>query len=113
MGDEPVSWTRWRKIADWDYWYDDDFDYDGAACYELGVGGPHGGSIHPVYVGETRNERRRLSDYARHGSHLSAIIDDHLRQGFTLHYRAMALPSKAAAKRMQDSLMLRMTGTSC
>lgn len=99
------SWTRWRKLADNNSWYDHEFDYDGPACYELGIGGPRGGNIQPVYVGETSNEKRRITAYARHGSHLSGIIDSHLRRGFNLYYRAQALSSKAVAKRMQDNLL--------
>lgn len=99
-----MVWTKWRKLADRNYWYDEEFDYAGPACYELGLGGPNYNNIHPVYVGETGNEKARLSAYARHGSHLSEIIDDSLKR-YTLYYRAQAMDSKAAAKRMQNSLL--------
>lgn len=75
------------------------------ACYELGLGGPRYGNIQPVYIGETANERRRLTLYAQHGSHLARIIDDHLKKGFTLYYRAVALRTKEDAKDMQDNLL--------
>lgn len=97
------KWTELRKIADKNYWYTDILDYDGAACYELAVAGPRGGSPRIVYVGETRNERSRLTCYARHGSHLSSIIDSYLAGGWSLYYRAQALAAKEAAKRMQDN----------
>ena len=95
-------WTGLRKIADRHQWYGHQFDYDGPACYELAIAGPRGGSPKIVYVGETGNERARLSCYARHGSHLSVLIDRHLELGWSLYYRAQALNSKEAAKRMQD-----------
>ena len=100
-------WTELRKIADKDYWYNDIFDYEGPACYELAIAGPKGGAPQIMYVGETVNERSRLSSYARHGSHLAPVIDFHLALGFSLLYRAQALNSKAAAKRMQDCRLAR------
>jgi hypothetical protein len=102
-----VPWTNWKKLADREYWYDDEFDYNGPACYELGIGGPNYGNIRPVYVGETKDEKQRLIRYAQHGSHLSSIIDDCLRKGWTLYYRAVALASKEAAKTMQNNLLMR------
>lgn len=100
-------WTGLRKISDRYYWYDENFDYTGPACYELAIAGPRGGSPQIVYVGETGNERARLSCYARHGSHLSDTIDWYLAQGWSLYYRAYALGSKEAAKRMQDGRLSR------
>lgn len=102
-----ARWTELRKIADSDYWYSDVLNYDGPSCYELAIAGPRGGSPQIVYVGETVNERSRLSSYARDGSHLASVIDLHLACGYSLLYRAQALNSKAAAKRMQDSLLAR------
>jgi len=100
-----ASWTRPRLIAFGGHWYDDCFDYDGPACYELGTGGPRGGNIQWHYVGETRNEAARILAYARYGSHLSEIIDWHLRQGWHLYYRSRACPSKMLAKQTQDNLL--------
>lgn len=102
-----MAWTSWRKVADRNEWYSDQFDWDGPACYELGLAGPRGGDLQPVYVGETKNEQARIAAYASHGSHLSPLIDYHLRQGWALWYRAQSKPSKAAAVRMQDSLLAR------
>ena len=99
------KWTEWRKIAEGSAWCNDEFDYDGPSCYELGIGGPNYGNIQPVYVGETGNEKVRLSVYARGGSHLSNFINEELRQGHSLYYHAQAMPSKEAAKRMQDNLL--------
>ena len=73
-------WTNKRKIACGSEWYGDQFDYEGPACYELGTGGPKGGNIQWRYVGETSNEKKRIEGYARNGSHLSEIINDHLRE---------------------------------
>jgi len=95
-------WTDLRKLCERAYWFNEQFDYDGPACYELAIAGPRGGGQRIVYVGETGNERARLSCYARHGSHLSEIIDLHLKHGWSLYYRAYAVNSKEAAKQMQD-----------
>ena len=100
-----MGWTNWRKIADRDEWFSDELDHDGPACYELAIGGPRGGDIRPVYVGETGNERKRVVAYASHGSHLSKIIARHLKDGWCLYYRAQAKPTKKAAKVMQDRLL--------
>lgn len=102
-----MKWTHWRPLADRRFWYDDNFDHDGPACYELATGGPRGGGIEIRYVGETVSETRRLEAYARSGSHLSRIIDSHLRRGWTLHYRAVACASKQRAKALQDDLLRR------
>ena len=67
----------------------------------------HGGSIEPHYVGETKNERRRMCQYACYGSHLSEIIAWHLRQGWCLYYRGIALPTKAVAVEMQNRMLAR------
>lgn len=100
-----MSWTDWRLLARKGEWFDDGFDYEDAACYELGTGGPRGGRIEPHYVGETGNERARMRQYACHGSHLSEIIDWHLKQGWSLYYRGWMLPSKEAAVKMQNRLL--------
>ena len=81
-------WTCWRKIADSYQWYGDELDWDGPACYKLAIGGPRGGDLRIVYVGETACERNRIIAYASHGSHLSEIIARHLKQGLHLFYRA-------------------------
>lgn len=99
------AWTRWRKIADRREWWGDALDWDGPACYELGIGGPRGGGVRIVYVGETSCERKRVIAYASHGSHLSKIIGSHLRDGWCLYYRAQATNSKRAAVRMQNNLL--------
>jgi hypothetical protein len=72
-----MGWTEFRKIAESSTWYDDEFDWEGPACYELAIAGPRGGGLRPVYVGETKNEKKRIAAYASHGSHLSDIIDNH------------------------------------
>jgi len=99
------KWSNWIKLASKDYWIDYKNVYNGPACYELGIGGLNYGNIIPVYVGETKTEKSRISKYAKGESHLKEIIDEHLERGFTLYYRAQAKSSKAEAKRMQDSLL--------
>jgi hypothetical protein len=101
----PMGWTDWRLIAESHEWFASTFNHDGPACYELSIAGPRGGDRRTVYVGETKSESTRIAAYASHGSHLSAIIDAHLREGWTLWYRGVACNSKAAAKRMQDNLL--------
>ncbi len=100
-----MGWTYWRKLAEGDEWFDEVFDYDGPACYELGTGGPRGGNIESMYVGETANEKKRMAAYACSGSHLAEIIAKHLRDGWSLYYRAQTKPSKEAAKAVQDRLL--------
>jgi hypothetical protein len=94
-------------LARGNQWFDDAFDYDGPAVYELGTGGPRYGKIQPHYVGETANERLRMAAYARHGSHLSSTIDWHLRNDWTLYYRAACCATKKQAKEKQDNLLSR------
>jgi hypothetical protein len=101
------QWTAWRKIADRLGWYSESLDWDGPACYELAIAGPRGGDLRIVYVGETSNEKRRVVAYASHGSHLSRIINWHLREGWHLFYRAQAVRSKKVAVQMQDNLLAR------
>ena len=100
-----TAWTQWRKIADRNYWFDDVLDWDGPACYELAVGGPRGGNLRIVYVGETKSESRRVIAYALHGSHLAKIIEWHLKRGWHLFYRAQTKNSKREAVRMQNNLL--------
>ena len=100
-------WTEWRKIAEGSKWFPDVIDHVGPACYELGIGGPRARSAEPMYVGETDNERRRISGYARSGWHLKKEIGMTLRAGWSLYYRAQALPSREAARRMQNRLLVK------
>lgn len=102
-----MGWTGWRLLANRREWFADGFDYDGPSCYELGTGGIRGGSIEPHYVGETKDEHKRMCQYACHGSHLSDIITWHLRQGWYLYYRGAAMPTKAAAVEMQNRMLAR------
>ncbi len=101
------QWTKPRLIASRSGWSSLCLDHDGPACYELGTGGPRGGAIQWHYVGETANERQRISCYARSGSHLSHVITWHLKEGWYLYYRAKACTSKALARTMQDNLLSR------
>ncbi|HYA17992.1 MAG TPA: hypothetical protein VEF06_11025 [Bryobacteraceae bacterium] len=102
-----MGWTDPRKLADKNEWFDANLDHEGPACYELGTGGPRGGGIQWHYVGETKNEKQRMTKYGRDGSHLSKIINRHLRDGWCIWYRATACATKEDAKRMQDNLLSR------
>lgn len=93
-------------IASHGIWYTDAlYDYDGPACYELGLFGPRGGRERWMYVGETSNEMSRIKCYARNGSHISELIDAALEEGWHLYYQSHAFPTKELAKRRQDKLL--------
>lgn len=77
-----MRWTNWRKIADKDIWYGYNLDWNGPACYEeLAIAGSRGGNLKIIYVGETNNEKNRISTHARSGSHLAEIINTYLEAG--------------------------------
>ena len=99
-----MRWTNWRKIADKDYWYTESLDWGGPACYELAIAGPRGGSRKTVYVGETNSEKRRMSTYAKNGSHLSELINAHLEAGWHLYYHAILTETKEKAVLLFDNL---------
>ncbi len=100
-----MGWTSPGLLAFKTEWFDATLDHDGPACYEIGTGGPRGGGIEWHYVGETNNEKSRMTRYGRDGSHLSKRIDRHLKDGWHIWYHACACKTKADAKRMQDSLL--------
>lgn len=88
-----MRWADWRLFANRRERFADGFDYEGPSCYEFGTGGIRGGSIEPHYVGETKNERKRMCQCACYGSRLLEIIAWHLRQGWCLYCRGIALPT--------------------
>ncbi len=96
------GWTRWTRLAYADEWFPDNTKYSGPATYELGVGGPRRGNIGAIYVGETGNLKKRLSNYGDRGSHLWREINDVLDQGHALYYRYQKRRSKRAAKRSES-----------
>ncbi len=98
-------WTNLIKIADENFWYPQELYYNGPACYELVVAGARKGNANIVYVGETQNEKCRITTHARRTSHLSEIIDWHLAKGWHLYYRSQALPTKEMAFEMQNRLL--------
>ena len=100
------KWSNWIKLAGKGYWIDYKNAYNGPACYDLGIGGPNYGNIIPVYVGETKNEKRRISKYAKGESHLLEIINKHMENDFTLYYRAQAKSSKAEAKKCRTAFLI-------
>lgn len=81
-----ARWTEWKKIAKGDQWYTDELNYEGPSCYELGIKRFWLLPIQPVpvYVGETKNEKKRISQNVRGESHLSKRIKDYLERGFIL-----------------------------
>ncbi len=101
MGD----FSNWYLLADRDNYYLDELDYDGPACYELGIKEPGDYEPYPVYVGETGNLSARMESYAVDGSHLSDPIDYHLDQGFTLYFRFIPVRTKEFAKRLEKKYL--------
>ncbi len=100
-----MAWTSWRLLAERGDWFDEYFDYDGAACYQLSIAGPRGGDRRVVYCGHTGNEEQRMRRYGRDGSHWAQIIQSHLRRGWSLYYRAWCCHSKKAADAMERRLL--------
>src|ERR1700689_4374165 len=100
-----MGWTQPGLLAYKNEGYDASLDHKGPACYEIGTGGPRGGNIEWHYVGETVNERQRMTQYASDGSHLSKMINWHLKQDWHIWYHACACRTKEAAKGMQDNLL--------
>ncbi len=100
-----ARWTDLKKIADKKNCFVDHLTYNGPACYELIIAGPRQGNSHIVYVGETMNEKRRISAYAKNGSHLKEVIDAHLKEGWCLYYRSQATLDKQRAFDMQNRFL--------
>jgi len=100
-----MGWTKWRKLAEGNKWYGDIFDWDGPACYELALAGPRAGDLEIMYVGETDNEKRRMSQYGAYGSHIRKEINRALRDGWILWYRAQTFDIKKNAKAFQKGLL--------
>jgi len=100
-----MSWTDWRFLANGDSWSSETFDWKGASVYELAIGGPRGGNLQTMYVGETKEESVRLATYGSGRSHIEDYLSDALAEGWTIFYRAMGMPSKEQAKATQDSLL--------
>jgi hypothetical protein len=100
-----VAWTAWRLLAKRSQWFDDNFDYDGATCYELSIAGPRGGDRRCVYCGHSGDEKKRMSTYGRDGSHLAKIIRSHLRDGWALYYRGWCCDSKEDADAMARRML--------
>lgn len=100
-----MAWTSWRKLAIKGEWFDDKFDYDGPACYQLALRGPRGGRHTIVYCGHTVNEERRMQTYGRAGSHLAQPIQQHLRDGWALYFRGWCCKSKESAEAMERRML--------
>lgn len=98
-------WKNPQKIADKHYYCTNILTHQGPCCYELIVAGVRGGNAQIVYVGETGNEKRRISDHARRNSHLRKLIDDALSKGWNLYYRSQSFASKNQAINLQNRLL--------
>lgn len=100
-----AKWTKWRKIAKKNDFYDGKLDHDGISCYELGLKAPDGKTIVRVYIGCTKNENNRIWRYAYDGSHLHRQIDKILKYGFVLYYRGQAKNTKRQARNFEKRLL--------
>jgi hypothetical protein len=92
-----ARWTNWRKIAKKGIGYTGELDWSGPSIYELSVTGPRGGNRLTKYLGETLNEKVRISKYAKNGSHLWELIDEEFENGNLLWYRSLRMKSKELA----------------
>ncbi|MCU0239225.1 MAG: hypothetical protein MUC29_07270 [Pyrinomonadaceae bacterium] len=100
-----ARWTNWRIIADRETKYTWELDWSGPSIYELSITGPRGGNRLTKYLGETQNEKVRISNYARNGSHLWELIDEELERGNLLWYRSLRMKSKDDAA-IKEKLLL-------
>lgn len=98
-------WTKWRKIANKKEYFDRELDHVGPATYEIGIRKKGQKKIRIQYIGETNNERRRMKQYGRNGSHIAHKIDKALNDGYELFYRGQTKPSKAKAEIMEKNLL--------
>jgi len=84
-----MRWSVWKKFAIKKGFYGNALpQYYGPAIYQLGVGSPEGGVVSEKYLGRADNLHDRISQYARHGSHLwKDVINPSLNRGYALYYR--------------------------
>ena len=97
-----MGWTQWKKLASRTDWYPDSLDYDGAACYELGIKRKWKHDLIPTYVGKTGNLKTRMSQYARNGSHLRKLLVKYWKYDYVLWFRYYPLENEAKAKTMEE-----------
>ena len=102
-----MGWTHWRELANEEDWYPDNVDYDGAACYELGINGKWKHYVIPVYVGETANLSKRMYKYGLNGSHLRKLLLKYWRYEYVLWFRYFPVYDKTDAMKMQNLLLNR------
>lgn len=100
-----ARWTNWRIIAEKGIKYTWELDWNGPAIYELSITGRRGGNRLIKYLGETQNEKNRISCYAANGSHLCQLIDEELNWGSLLWYRSLRMRSKEEAIIKQNRLL--------
>ena len=68
-----MVWTNWKILTD-GYQFDR-IQYNGPACYELGIGRLKTKPDRPSYVGKTGNLRVRMSKYgSTFGDHLKLFF---------------------------------------
>ena len=92
------KWTEWRGLKP------KNFDWDGASCYELGIGKSKRKAVR-VYVGSTKYEEGRLYDYFIRGSHLADHINKAKRNNFKVYFRAQAKITLNKAIKMEKKLL--------
>lgn len=97
-----LPWTKWRRLGGGRY--SDVLVWDGAACYELGVG-RSAKRPRKKYVGQTVNLKRRMREYLRPTSHIYDFIWKDLMSGNHLYYRAFALPTKHQAEKKEREIL--------
>jgi len=99
-----MGWTHWYVLADKEIWYPDNINYDGPACYELGIKGKWKQVIKVInvtYVGKTYNLKVRMGQYGANGSHLGKYVEKYLKHGYTLYFRYYPTRNESEANSME------------
>ena len=97
-----MGWTHWEKLADKDSWYPENLNYDGSACYELGIRGKWKQSVTVTYVGETSNLKTRMVQYGKYGSHKWRELNKYWKYNYTLYFRYYPTKNAESAKSLED-----------
>lgn len=98
-----MGWTHWKRLANSEEWYPDVLDYDGPACYELGIRGKWKHYVIVTYAENTGNLSDRMYQYARNGSHLKKIVTKYWKYDYTLWFRYMRADSKQRAMALEKN----------
>lgn len=100
-------WSDWQEIAFKTNTYLQKLDYEGPACYQLGIRTPEEQENVIVYVGETDNEKERISNHATLNTHLKDKIEEILHDFKFLSFRSLQTTTKEEAKAEQDRWLAR------